>query len=199
MTEIKTGTVFRKVGTDSTVTVTKVDEEKGMAVVKFASGRSIPMSFESLSKTDKWEVFDGTESAVETEKTEQVDNTKKKKPMAKKSKAKIREQLDDIIETAIQKCNKWNYIMEQDKKSEIEYTIWIYGEKPQIQIKYIKKSKTLEILFDDDTAEMLKGTEFDEPTEMTETFIEDKLTTLLNIIVEKVNTKESEEKTNGTI
>lgn len=217
--EITVGAQFKKVGTEDIVTVIKHDTVRGTVVVKFPSGRSIPMSTGSLMKAEKWELVfppylgedDVTEEAsvatdavteeviaeeTETEnKTEKPKKEKKKKPIVKMRKSKAVNQIDDIITKAYKTNAEWGIL--DFNKGNSSWILYDANENPQMHIVYNRKDKLLDIEMTEELANRLNGTEFDNLGTIDAKFIEDKLTKLLNTIVEKVNTKESEEQANG--
>ena len=206
--EITVGTQFKKVGTDDIVTVTKYDNVRGTVVVKFPSGRSIPMSTGSLMKAEKWEYLgsDEDEPVVEETKTETEEKVeekaeekpkkeKKRKPVAKMRKTKAVTLIGSIVENAFDASSEWDiFDFNKDTSSWIIYDM---RENPQVHIVYNKKDKLLDIEMTDELAKRLVDTEFDNLGTIDAKFIEDKLTELLNILVEKGKNKESEEQVNG--
>ena len=193
---IKVGAKFNKVGTEEIVTVVKYDESKGTVIVKFPSGKSIPMSTGSLMKTEKWVSVDSDEGVTTEEKPEETKpkKEKKQKPLAKERKKKIQTRVYDLLVEYLLACDKWEELNEQKDKTHFEWSFVAEDFSVPIVIKYLIKEKQFEVFFDDDIAKMLDNTEFDGLGEIKDEYIEDKLKALLDIIVTRLNEKtESEE------
>ena len=190
---IKVGAKFNKVGTEEVVTVVKYDEAKGTVIIKFPSGKSIPMSTGSLMKTEKWVPVD-SDDVKEEIKEEKPKKEKKQKPLAKERKKKIQTRVYDLLVNYLVACDRWEELNEQKDKTHFEWSFVAEDFSVPMVIKYLIKEKQFEIFFNDDIAKLLDNTEFDGLGEIKAEYIEDKLKALLDTIVTRLNEKtESEE------